>query len=209
MHLHLKPPTEVFSYYPQCREAISIASRTSDLCRKWPMSWLIVWELNVFFPCTVSSLVTRALPPLRKRSVWRDLGWKSSRMGAEEFILSRWWRGVLELCRSCGVVCKIFMSSYPAWRTHNSPAASRWAEPVLRAHERAGECLSALSGYEAAVTHVSYTCQSQPSSWGFLLVVVFRLGEQLTAKSIHCVNFQILSFMEFFVFRFCVYVDFM
>ncbi len=48
------------------------------------------------------------------------------------------------------------MSSCPAWRIHNSPAASRWAEPVLRAHERAGECLSALSGYEAVVTHVSY-----------------------------------------------------
>lgn len=111
MHLHLKPPTVLFSYYPQLREAISVG--TTNLCRKWPTSWLIVWDLNVFFPCTVSSLVTRALHPLRKRSVWRDLGWKSPRVGAEEFISSRWWRVVLELCRSCGVVCK---RSLQSWR---------------------------------------------------------------------------------------------
>ncbi len=221
MHLHLKPPTEVFSYYPHLREAISIG--TSDLCRKWPTSWLIVWDLNVFFPCTVSSLVTRALHPFRKRSVWRDLGWKSSRVGAEEFISSRWWRGVLELCRSRGVVCKRSLRSgrhslklvnadlYVIVPRVENSQYSRWAEPALRAHERAGECLSALSGYEAAVTHVSYTCQTQPSSWGFLLAVVFGLKEQLTAKHevFTVFDFQILSFMEFFVFWFCVYVDFM
>ncbi len=56
-----------------------------------------------------------------------------------------------------------------------------------------------------------HTCQSQPSSWGFLLAVVFGLREQSTAKRevFTLSDFQILSFMEIFVFRFCFYVDFM
>lgn len=104
MHLRLKLPPEVFPHDPQLKEPISVG--TSDLCRKWPTSWLIVWDLNVFSPCTVHSLATRTLHPLRKRSIWRDLGWKSSWVDAEEFISSWWWRGVLELCRSHRVVCK-------------------------------------------------------------------------------------------------------